>query len=185
VVARDNRANGGGINTATSAVTIVGSSGPFAITSPNSPVNIQRLTNFNVTWNVLGSSAQAANVKISLSTDGGTTFPTVLAASTPNDGAESILIPDMLTTTARIKIEAIGNIFFDITDTNFSIVSGVPSPTPTATAAGTPSPTPSCTPGWSAGPAFPAVGAVRAPGNYFPANGRFYSIGGRIADTAG
>jgi hypothetical protein len=87
VVARDNRANGGGINTATSAVTIVGSSGPFAITSPNSSVSIQRLTNFNVTWNVLGSSAQAANVKISLSTDGGTTFPTVLAANTPNDRA--------------------------------------------------------------------------------------------------
>ena len=32
---------------------------------------------------------------------------------------------------------------------------------------------------------FPAVGAVRAPGNYFPANGRFYSIGGRSADIAG
>ena len=26
---------------------------------------------------------------------------------------------------------------------------------------------------------------MRAPGNYFPANGRFYSIGGRSADTAG
>jgi N-acetylneuraminic acid mutarotase len=185
VVARDNRASGGGINTATSAVTIVGTSGPFAITSPNSPVSIQRLTNFNVTWDVLGSSAQAANVKISLSTDGGTTFPTVLAANTPNDGSETVLIPDMLTTTARIKIEAIGNIFFDITDTNFSITTTAPTPTPTPVGTPTPTPTPSCTPHWAAGPAFPAVGAVRAPGNFFPANGRFYSIGGRNADTAG
>jgi N-acetylneuraminic acid mutarotase len=185
VVARDGRANGGGINTATAAVTIVGTSGPFAITSPNSPVSIQRLTNFNVTWDVLGSSAQAANVKISLSTDGGTTFPTVLAANTPNDGSESVLIPDMLTTTARIKIEAIGNIFFDITDTNFSITTTAPTPTPSPFGTPTPTPTPSCTPHWTSGPVLPAVAVVRAPGNYFPANGRFYSIGGRSSDLAG
>ncbi len=184
VVARDNRANGGGINTATSVVTIA-ATGPFAITSPNTPVSIQRLTNFNVTWNELGSAAQAANVKISLSTDGGTTFPTVLAASTPNDGSESVLIPDMLTTTARIKIEAIGNIFFDITDTNFSITTTAPTPTPTPFGTPTPTPTPACTPHWTGGPVFPAAAVVRAPGNYFPANGRFYSIGGRSADVVG
>src|SRR5205823_1723520 len=58
------------------------------------------------------------------------------------------------------------------------------SPTPTPTPI-TPSPTPSCTPGWSGGGAFPAAGVVRAVGNYFPANGRFYVMGGRSADTAG
>jgi N-acetylneuraminic acid mutarotase len=57
------------------------------------------------------------------------------------------------------------------------------SPTPPATA--TPSASPSCAPAWTAGAVFPAVGVVRAPGNYFPANGRFYSIGGRSADAAG
>jgi hypothetical protein len=56
-----------------------------------------------------------------------------------------------------------------------------PSPTPTGTP--TPTPTPSCP--WSFGPPFPADGLVRAPGNYFPANGRFYVIGGRSADVAG
>ena len=45
-------------------------------------------------------------------------------------------------------------------------------------------PTP-CPPGWSAGAVFPAVAVVRAVGVYFPANGRFYSIGGRSADVAG
>ena len=39
----------------------------------------------------------------------------------------------MPTTTARIKVEAVGNIYFDISNTNFSIITGVPSPTPTAT----------------------------------------------------
>lgn len=36
-----------------------------------------------------------------------------------------------------------------------------------------------------AGPNFPAAAVVRAPGTYFPGNGRFYSIGGRSADVAG
>jgi hypothetical protein len=63
----------------------------------------------------------APNVKISLSTDGGQTFPTVLAASTPNDGSQSVTLPNVSTSTARIKIEAVGNYFFDINDANFSV----------------------------------------------------------------
>ena len=55
---------------------------------------------------------------------------------------------------------------------------GTPTPTPTTTA------TPSCTPGWSAGAPLPSVG-VRSVGVYFPANGKFYAMGGRSADTAG
>ena len=188
VVARDNRANAGGINTATAVVNIDGNSGPFAVTSPNVSFGVQVNTNFTVLWNVAGTAGapvNAANVKISLSTDGGNTFPTVLAASTPNDGSETILIPNMPTQTARIKVEAVGNIFFDISDVDFGIVTGQPSPTPTATVAGSPSPTPGCTPSWSGGANFPAAAVVRAPGNYFPANGRFYAIGGRSADVAG
>ena len=46
-------------------------------------------------------------------------------------------------------------------------------------------PTPTCPPGWVGGPPMPPVGAVRAVGAFFPANGRFYSMGGRSADTAG
>src|SRR6266487_1890976 len=49
-------------------------------------------------------------------------------------------------------------------------------------------PTPSgvipCTPGWSAGGNLPSVG-VRSVGVYFPANGKFYAMGGRSSDTAG
>ncbi len=43
-----------------------------------------------------------------------------------NDGSESVLIPNMPTTTARIKVEAVGNIFFDISDTNFTITGSAP-----------------------------------------------------------
>src|SRR4029077_4984812 len=41
-----------------------------------------------------------------------------------------------------------------------------------------------CTPGWSAGGALPSVG-VRSVGVYFPANGKFYAMGGRSSDLAG
>ena len=44
VVARDNRANGGGINTATTSVTIDGAATPFAVLSPNDAISLQRLT---------------------------------------------------------------------------------------------------------------------------------------------
>jgi hypothetical protein len=124
VVARDNRANGGGINTATSTVTVDGVSGPFAVTAPNTGVIVAAQTAFNVTWNVAGTTAapvNAAEVKISLSTDGGNTFPTVLLAGTANDGAQTVFLPNLQTTTARIKVEGAGNIFFDISDTNFTI----------------------------------------------------------------
>ncbi len=66
-------------------------------------------------------------MNIKLSTDGGTTFPTTLIANTPNDGNETVNLPMVSTSTARIKVEAVGNIFFDLSNTNFSIstVSGI------------------------------------------------------------
>jgi Metallo-peptidase family M12 len=123
-VVRDNRASGGGINTVTTSVIVDGASGPFAVTSPNTATTLGSGSTQTITWNVNNTTAapvSAANVKISLSTDGGQTFPTVLSASTPNDGTQAVTLPSISTTTARIKIEAVGNIFFDINDVNFTI----------------------------------------------------------------
>lgn len=124
VVARDNRVGGGGINSADSLVTVDAASGPFAVTAPNTAVTAAGGSTFNVTWNVAGTAAapvSAGQVKISLSTNGGTTFPTVLAASIANNGAATVTLPNVATTSARIKVEAVGNIFFDVSDTNFTI----------------------------------------------------------------
>ncbi len=123
VIARDNRANGGGINTATASVVVAGT-GPFSVTGPNTPTTWFLNSNPVVTWNTGGSEGapiNAANVRILLSTDGGATFPTVLIASTPNDGAEAVVSPSLNTSTARVRVEPIGNIFFDVSDTNFNI----------------------------------------------------------------
>ncbi|MBI3651922.1 MAG: propanediol utilization protein, partial [Acidobacteria bacterium] len=127
VTVRDNRAGGGGINTATKSVVVSAGAGPFLVTAPNTAVTWNVGTQQTVTWDVANTAAfpvSAANVKLSLSTDGGNTFPITLLASTPNDGSEVITVPNNPTTTARLKIEAVGNVFFDLSNQNFTIASG-------------------------------------------------------------
>ncbi len=124
VVARDNRSLGGGINTATATVVVDGASGPFAVTSPNTAVTYAGGSTQTVTWNVANTNnapVSSANVKISFSTDGGNSFPTVLSASAPNNGSASVVIPNVATTQARIKVESANNIFFDVSDANFTV----------------------------------------------------------------
>jgi hypothetical protein len=124
---RDNRAAGGGTANAASQVSVVSTAGPFAVTQPNTAVSWTGGSSQTITWNAAGTAAapiSTANVKISLSTDGGNNFPTVLAASTANDGSQAVTIPNTPTTNARIKVEAVGNIFFDISNTNFTITAG-------------------------------------------------------------
>jgi hypothetical protein len=111
------------------AVTVSNTSGPFAVTAPNTAISWNVATTQTVTWSVNNTTAapvSCATVKISLSTDGGITFPTVLVASTPNDGTEAITVPNVNSTTCRIKIEAVGNIFFDICNANFTIAGTAP-----------------------------------------------------------
>lgn len=126
---RDNRLGGGASSSDDMVVTVVNTgAGGFSITNLNSGVNqLPENSVQSLNWNVAGttgSGINVANVKISMSTNGGTTFPIVLAASTPNDGSESITIPAGITNTARFKIEAVGNIFYDINNINVQIVAG-------------------------------------------------------------
>ena len=131
-------------------VTVTNTSGPFKVTSPNTNVTWAGGSTQTIMWDVAGTTGppvSCAAVKISLSTDGGTTFPTVLSASTPNDGSEALTIPNVATTTARVKVEAVDNIFFDISDSDFTITGGsTPTPTPTPTATPTATVTPTATP---------------------------------------
>ena len=62
------------------------------------------------------------NVNIKLSIDGGLTFPTTIAFNTPNVGSFSYTVPAISNTSnARLLIEAADNIFYDVSDYNFSI----------------------------------------------------------------
>jgi hypothetical protein len=131
VMARDNRLNGGGSQVSFTSITSVNTGAAFSVTGPNG-VGLTLIggSNFNFTWNVSGTTANGintANVNILLSLDGGNTFPMTLASSTANDGSETVQLPfNTGSTTARIKIEAVGNIFFDINNFNFTLTN-VPS----------------------------------------------------------
>ena len=93
-------------------------------------------TNSNrmVTWdaaNTTQAPVSCASVKILLSTDGGNSFPIVLANDTANDGSEAVTIPGGTSSVARIKVAANGNIFFNISP-GFTI-SGANNTLPTIT----------------------------------------------------
>ena len=110
---------------ADTTVSVVNTAGPFRVTQPNTNVSYGGNTQQTITWSVANTNlppVSTTNVNIRLSVDGGQTFPTILAANTTNDGTETIILPSVNTTTARIMIEAVGNIFLDISDTNFTIL---------------------------------------------------------------
>jgi len=122
LTARDGR---GGVNNATTTLTLAPAAGPFLVTSFNDAgVSVDSGGTQTVTWNVANTNAAPVgteNVRISLSLDGGATWPTVLAESVPNNGSASVIVPAVATTAARVKVEAIGNVFFDVSNANFAI----------------------------------------------------------------
>jgi subtilisin-like proprotein convertase family protein len=124
LTSRDNRAGGGGVCYDENLITVA-SSGPFTVINPNSSGITWYVNDFQtVLWSPNGTTTapvSCANVSIQLSTDGGYTFPITLLASTPNDGSAEIQVSNNITATARIRVMAVGNIFYDISNNNFSI----------------------------------------------------------------
>ncbi len=127
VAIRDNRPNGGAVSLDSTTIWAVAGTGPFLVTQPNAFLTWQSGTTQTVTWNVAGSTAAPINcqtVNIKLSTDGGFNYPITIASGVPNNGSASITVPDLganPVTTCRIMVEAADNIFFDISNANFTI----------------------------------------------------------------
>jgi len=125
---RDNKAGGGQNSDDLMRVTVNGTAGPFVISAPNTAVTWNVGASQTVTWNVASTSVapvNCANVNILLSTDGGFTYPIILLSNTPNDGSQAITVPNNVGTTCRVKVEAADNIFYDISNVNFSITGAV------------------------------------------------------------
>ncbi|MBP9792375.1 MAG: fibronectin type III domain-containing protein [Flavobacterium sp.] len=123
---RDNRAGGSANNSDDMIVTVNGTAGPFSVSSPNTAVSYVGGSSQTVTWVVGGTTANGvncANVDILISTNGGTTWTTLLAA-TPNDGSENVTIPNTAGTINRIMVKGTNHIFFDVSNTNFTITAG-------------------------------------------------------------
>jgi hypothetical protein len=124
VTVRDNHPGGGGVNTSAMHVNVSSGSGPFVVTQPGSSTTWLAGSSQTVTWNVAntsGAPVNCGNVRILLSIDGGSSFPFTLASTKPNTGSATITVPNAPTSTARVKVEAIDNIFFSISLPNFAI----------------------------------------------------------------
>lgn len=124
--ARDNNPLAGAYAFAEIAFEATENAGPFLVTSPNTAADSWEVGQYvEVTWDVANTDAAGVNCKnvnIRLSLDGGYTYPLTLLAGTPNDGSAFVVVPDEVTTQARVRVEAADNIFFDISNANFSIV---------------------------------------------------------------
>lgn len=126
---RDNRASdgtvGGGVSFADSTVRVVGGTGPFRVTSPNGAEKLAAGSQITVTWDVARTDQPPINtslVRILLSIDGGLSYATVLAENLPNNGSAKVTIPAGTTTTrGRIQVEAVGSVYFDISDADFIV----------------------------------------------------------------
>ena len=128
LVVRDNAVGGGNSVRDDVKITTVDIT-PFTVEGPSTNVEWFVGSDQIVNW-VVGSTNEApvncSTVNILLSKDGGATFPIVLVSNTPNDGSEIIVVPNSITSSARIMVEAAYNVFYNVNSTNFTISSSDP-----------------------------------------------------------
>jgi hypothetical protein len=129
VSVRDNSPGPGGCNDHDDvSVTVDGNSGPFVVLYPSVLGIIWTGgTNQTVTWDVAntdGAPVNCSNVDIFLSTDNGVTYSTQVASGVPNDGSETIVVPNVSAMACRIMVMSQSGTFFDISDKRFEIQFG-------------------------------------------------------------
>jgi len=131
LTARDNKMGGGGVCNAINSV-VVDASGPLLVTNPTTLGIVWGVgTQQTITWDVNGTNfapVSCDSVRIYISYNNGNTY-NVFLNSTENDGFQQITVPTLSATisTCRIKVESIGNIFYDISNNNFTISTDVQS----------------------------------------------------------
>ncbi len=121
---RDNFMGAGCTDEDDMLITFVEEAGPFLVLNPNTALSWIVGSFTDVEWDVANTDEAPINcdlVHILLSTDGGSTYPITLAESIPNNGTYSIEVPDFVGTTNRVKVVCADNIFFDISDNDFTI----------------------------------------------------------------
>lgn len=127
LTARDNNPDAGASVWETVAFHATEQAGPFLVNYPND--GTEELSGgqyVEVIWDVANTNQAPVNcqrVNIRLSLDGGQTYPVMLLENAANTGSVFVTIPaDIESNTARVRIEAADNIFFDISNQNFSVV---------------------------------------------------------------
>ncbi|MEO1711927.1 MAG: reprolysin-like metallopeptidase, partial [Bacteroidota bacterium] len=122
---RDNDPVAGGTIWGEVAFQSTAEAGPFLVQYPNtSSDDLTGGDYIEVNWDVANTDndlVDCQRVNILLSEDGGNSFEYVLANSVPNVGSAMVFVPNISTSAARVMIEAADNIFFDVSNSNFSI----------------------------------------------------------------
>ena len=121
---RDNKWGGAGTVWEEISFESVESAGPFLVTHPYTFETFEVGQYVEVTWDVANTTNSQVNcqrVNILLADDG-RNYQYTLASNVLNNGSFTVVIPNVLTNFARIKIEAADNIFYDISNQNIKIV---------------------------------------------------------------
>lgn len=121
-IARDNQMGGGGVAYDEMVVHVAGD--PFFLIAPDGGT-LQAGCSTPLTWQVGGGSV-AAQVRARFSTDGGATYPTDLTGAISNDGTDNFVVPCQTGNQSRVRLEAVGNIFFDVSDNDLSVANTPP-----------------------------------------------------------
>ena len=102
--------------------------GGFSITSPNGGETLVVGASQSITWTTAGT---VANVKLEYSTNGGTSYPNVITASTPNANSYNWVVADAISATVKIRVsDASDADAFDASNGNFNIKAGFTLNTP-------------------------------------------------------
>ena len=116
----------GGRNSDSTEITVVAeplTAKPFSVAEPNLGGSLGRIG--TVRWNVGDTDAapiSAQKVDLYLSTDSGKSFQNAPFATTPNDGYARVEFPSgVKTDSARFMVRGRNNIFFDVSDADFSL----------------------------------------------------------------
>ncbi len=131
-VCRDDFAQGGGVTQSQVTVGVWRTPGdaPFRVTAPAAGASVCAGQILAVQWDPAGTAdapINAATVDITLSLDGGQTWPITLLAGAANSGQAVMPVPAVSTSRARVKVEPPNNIFFNVSPGDFSISAGPPS----------------------------------------------------------
>ncbi len=114
---KDNNAAGGQTADDLKKLTTTSAAGPFLVTSQNTATTWLQGDTQTVTWDVAGTTGNGvntANVDILFSTDGGLTYPTVLATGVANNGSADIIVPTGESPNCRVMVKGTNHIFFNI-----------------------------------------------------------------------
>jgi hypothetical protein len=127
-IARDFAENGGGVHWVSLSMSSTSEAGPFNVLSPASLDTVVVGSVVQIKWDVANTDKAPVNcqfVDILYSRNGGNAFTDTLAKNVPNSGAAFVIIPDGTTNQGRVKIKAVGNVFFNVNPGNFRVVDPV------------------------------------------------------------